>query len=144
VIWSEPSFSLERSLLLAEPAGFFQTFVDEGPAMACLLSEAAGRGIAPEFSRRLLAAFPNVASTQPTSPASAVPEDGLVEPLSEREVEVLQLIAEGLSNPAIAARLYLSQNTVKAHTRNIYGKLGVNSRTQAVARARALGVLPTE
>jgi LuxR family maltose regulon positive regulatory protein len=67
----------------------------------------------------------------------------LVEPLSERELEVLQLIAEGLTNPEIASKLYLSLNTVKVHTRNIYGKLGVNNRTQAVARARALGGLPS-
>jgi LuxR family maltose regulon positive regulatory protein len=66
----------------------------------------------------------------------------LVEPLSEREIEVLQLIAEGLTNLEIAARLYLSLNTVKVHTRNIYGKLSVNNRTYAVARARALGILP--
>jgi LuxR family maltose regulon positive regulatory protein len=70
-----------------------------------------------------------------------VPDSELVEPLSERELEVLQLIAEGLTNPEIAARLYLSLNTVKVHTRNIYGKLGVSNRTQAVARARALGIL---
>jgi DNA-binding CsgD family transcriptional regulator len=66
----------------------------------------------------------------------------LVEPLSERELEILELVAEGLTNREIASRLYLALNTVKAHTRNIYGKLGVHSRTQAVARARTLGLLP--
>ena len=65
----------------------------------------------------------------------------MVEPLSERELEVLELFAAGLTNQEIASRLFLSLNTVKAHSRNIYGKLGVHSRTQAVARARALGVL---
>jgi LuxR family maltose regulon positive regulatory protein len=65
----------------------------------------------------------------------------LVEPLSEREVEVLEHIAIGLSNREIAERLYLSLNTIKVHTRNLYGKLGVNSRTQAVAKARELGIL---
>ncbi|NOR88771.1 MAG: hypothetical protein GQ524_00810 [Anaerolineales bacterium] len=62
---------------------------------------------------------------------------------SEREIGVLQLIAKGRTNPEIASRLYLSLNTVKVHTRNIYGKLGVNNRTQAVARGRALGILPS-
>ncbi len=70
-----------------------------------------------------------------------VDQSGLVEPLSERELEVLHLIAEGLTNRDIGERLYLSLNTVKVHTRNIYGKLGVNNRTQAVANARDLGLL---
>jgi LuxR family maltose regulon positive regulatory protein len=66
-----------------------------------------------------------------------------IEPLSEREVEVLQLIAEGLANQEVGSQLYLSLNTVKVHTRNIYSKLDVNSRTQAVAKAKSLGLLPT-
>jgi len=65
----------------------------------------------------------------------------LIEPLSERELEVLQYIAEGLTNREIADRLYISLNTVKVHARNIYGKVNVNNRTQAVARARELGIL---
>jgi LuxR family maltose regulon positive regulatory protein len=63
--------------------------------------------------------------------------------LSDREIEVLQLIAEGLTNPEVGSRLYLSLHTVKTHTRNIYGKLGAHNRTEAVAKARALGVLPS-
>lgn len=66
----------------------------------------------------------------------------MIEALSERELEALQLIAEGLTNRQIAERVYLSLNTVKAHTRNLYGKLDVHSPTQAVARARELGLLP--
>jgi LuxR family maltose regulon positive regulatory protein len=135
--------ALERALTLAEPGGFIRIFVDEGPPMARLLYEAVTRGIAPDYVRRLLAKFP-VAEPGQTDPSkSQAPESIMVEPLSERELEVLQLIAEGLTNPEIASRLFLALNTVKAHTRNIYGKLDAHSRTQAVAKARALGVLPT-
>jgi LuxR family maltose regulon positive regulatory protein len=133
---------LEKALSIGEPEGYVRIFVDEGPPMARLLYEGLSRGIAPDYVRRLLAAFP-VDEPEQTDPSkSQVPKSELVEPLSEREIEVLQLIAEGLTNPEIAARLYLSLNTVKVHTRNIYGKLGVNNRTQAGTRAKALGILP--
>jgi LuxR family maltose regulon positive regulatory protein len=133
---------LERALLVAEPGGFVRTFVDEGPPMGHLLYEANSRGIAPDYVNRLLAAFP-VSRPRPadSSPARTAPSE-FVEPLSERELEVLQLVADGLTNREIAARLFLSLNTVKVHNRNIYGKLGVNNRIQAVARAGALGILP--
>ena len=109
--------------------------------MGRLLYEALGREISPAYVSKLLTAF-STTEADPTVPSQRqVPERELVEALSEREIEVLQLIAEGLTNPEIAARLYLSLNTVKVHTRNIYGKLGVNKRTQAVTRARALGIL---
>jgi LuxR family maltose regulon positive regulatory protein len=135
--------TLEQALTLAEPEGFIRIFVDEGPPMARLLYEALTRGIVPDYVRRLLAAFP-VAGPEEAAPleTQALKSD-LIEPLSERELEVLQLIAEGLTNPEIASRLFLSVHTVKAHTHNIYGKLGVHNRTQAVTRARALGVLPS-
>jgi LuxR family maltose regulon positive regulatory protein len=134
---------LEQALAVGEPENYVRIFVDEGPPMARLLYEALTRGIAPDYTRRLLAAFP-IAEPEQTDPSKAqAPKSELVEPLSERELEVLQLIAEGLTNPEIAARLYVTLNTVKVHTRNIYGKLGVNNRTQAVARARALGILPS-
>jgi len=110
--------------------------------MARLLYEAATRGIVPDYARRLLAAFPVAEPEQAGLSKTQSPESELVEPLSERELEVLQLIAEGLTNPEIATRLYLSLNTVKVHTRNIYGKLGVHSRTQAVACSQELGLLP--
>ena len=71
---------------------------------------------------------------------SASPQP-LIEPLSEREIEVLQLIADGLTNREIANKLFLSLNTVKVHTRNIYGKLGAHHRTDAVVKARTLGIL---
>jgi ATP/maltotriose-dependent transcriptional regulator MalT len=133
---------LEKALSIGEPEGYVRIFVDEGSPMASLLYKALSRGVAPDYVRRLLAAFP-VDEPEQTDPSkSQVPKSELVEPLSEREIEVLQLIAEGLTNPEIAARLYLSLNTVKVHTRNIYGKLGVNNRTQAGTRAKALGILP--
>jgi LuxR family maltose regulon positive regulatory protein len=135
--------TLERALTLAEPGGFIRIFVDEGPPMARLLYKAVTRGIAPDYARRLLTAFPVAEPEQADPSKTQAPQSELVEPLSERELEVLQLIAEGLTNPEIASRLFLSLNTVKAHTRNIYGKLGVHSRTQAVAKARALGILPS-
>jgi LuxR family maltose regulon positive regulatory protein len=88
-----------------------------------------------------LAVFSSNEPKQVAPPKSQARGSDLVEPLSERELEVLELIAEGLTNPEIASRLFLSLNTVKVHARNIYGKLGVNNRTQAAARARALGLL---
>ncbi len=132
---------LVEALALAAPGGLLRVFVDEGPPMARLLYEALTRGVAPGFVRQLLAAFPAVdAAPTPSPPASEV-EAGLVEPLSEREIEVLQFIAEGLTNQEVANRLYLSLHTVKVHARNIYAKLGVKNRTQAVAKGRALGLL---
>jgi LuxR family maltose regulon positive regulatory protein len=163
--------ALERALILAEPEGFVQIFVDEGPPMARLLEQPQRKAVAADYIARILAAFelarldtgdgadPGIRRTATVpekpdrelsashgahgAPVSASGSSALVEPLSGRELEVLQLIAEGLTNRAIASRLFLSLNTVKAHTRNIYGKLGVNSRMQAVARARALGILPS-
>jgi len=132
---------LERALTLAEPEGFIRTFVDEGEPMAHLLYKALSRELSPDYVRQLLGAFPT-GKSEPVAPTrTPAPESDWVEPLSEREIEVLQLIAEGLTNQAIAKRLYLTVNTVKAHTRNIYSKLGVNNRTQAVARGKTIGIL---
>jgi len=109
--------------------------------MASLLYDALAHGIEPAFIRRLLAAFPVGEPAQTTASPVSSPESEWLEPLSAREREVLQLIAEGLTNQDIAARLYLSLHTVKVHARNIYAKLGVTSRTQAVAKGKALGIL---
>ena len=132
---------LERALMLAEPEGYVRVFVDEGIPMARLLYEALSHGVEPEYTRRLLAAFPVAEPEQTTSSRLRGPESELVEPLSARELEVLQLIAEGLTNQDVATRLYLSPHTVKVHARNIFTKLAVKNRAQAVARGRALGIL---
>jgi LuxR family transcriptional regulator, maltose regulon positive regulatory protein len=125
--------SLEAALGLAEPEGYVRTFVDEGAPMAALLGAAADRGIAPRYVGRLLAAFPS------TPRPSAVPD--LVEPLSDREQEVLRLLGTELSGPEIARELVVSLNTVRSHTKSIYTKLGVNTRRTAVRRAQELGLL---
>ncbi len=132
---------LKDALASAKPGGFIRIFVDEGASMARLLYEALVRGIESAYVRQLLAAFP-IADSEPA--ALALPPDaeaGLLEPLSMRELEVLKVIAEGLSNQEVANRLYLSLHTVKVHARNIYSKLGVKNRTQAVAKGRTLGIL---
>ena len=108
--------------------------------MVRLLTQAAEQAILPDYARTLLAAFAAewpAPAAQPAPPAT----QPLFEPLSERELEVLQLVAEGLSNRQIAERLYLALSTVKGHNRIIYDKLQVKRRTEAVARARELGLL---
>jgi LuxR family maltose regulon positive regulatory protein len=135
--------TLEKALTLAEPEGFIRAFIDEGLPMARLLYEASTREIAPDYIRQLLAVFPVTKPQKTELQKKRSPVSELVEPLSEREIEVLELIAEGLTNQEIASQLYLAPSTVKVHTRNIYGKLGVHHRTDAVAKARAFGILPT-
>jgi LuxR family maltose regulon positive regulatory protein len=137
---------LGEALALAEPGGFIRLFVDEGIPMAQLLSEAAARGIMPHYTAKLLAAFEDATKDQgrmtESVPSSLIiRHSSLIEPLSQRELEVLQLIAQGLSNREISERLFLALSTVKGHNRNIYGKLQVQRRTEAVARARELGLL---
>jgi LuxR family maltose regulon positive regulatory protein len=127
---------LAEALTMAEAGGFIRCFVDEGAPMAQLLREAAARGVMPDYTRKLLAAFEITAGAAP-SPAS----QPLIEPLSDRELEILQLVAGGLSNREISERLYLALSTVKGHNRNIFDKLQVQRRTEAVARARKLGLL---
>ncbi|MFC1960309.1 LuxR C-terminal-related transcriptional regulator [Chloroflexota bacterium] len=135
-------FSLERALNLAEPEGYVRTFVDEGDPMAHLLYEAASRGIAPDYAGRLLASFPEPIAESDRRVTARQLGGELIESLSERELEVLKLIAEGQSNREVAQQLVISLPTVKSHTSNIYSKLAVSSRTQAVDRARKLGILP--
>ncbi len=135
---------LRRALKLAAPAGYVRVFLEEGAPMARLLYElAADEGMQEEtrtYARHLLATFENPPS--PEAETVAVKKDVLVEPLSEREQEVLALIAEGLTNPEIAERLFISIHTVKSHASNLYSKLLVSNRTQAVQKAQLLGLLP--
>jgi LuxR family maltose regulon positive regulatory protein len=123
-----------KALDLAAPEGYLRAFLDEGPAILSLLSGV--RHLEPEFVSQVLEAASAPDAIQPGPPAQA-----LVEPLSERELEILRLIAAGRSNPEIAETLYLSLNTVKWHAKNLYGKLNVGSRIEAVARAQELGLL---
>ncbi len=132
--------ALEKALAMGEPEGYVRIFVEQGAPMATLLQQAAARGITPQYVSGLLAAFGTeeneiaAAPSPPTTPS-------LVEPLTGRELEVLQLLGEGCSNRDIAGALVITLNGVKKHTSNIYGKLGVHSRTQAVVRAQELGLL---
>ena len=131
---------LSDALALAEPGGFIRIFVDEGLPMAQLLSEVSAHGVMPDYTGKLLAVFE--AEEQKSADKSYLPPAQLlIEPLSQRELEVLQLIAQGLSNQEISERLFLALDTVKGHNRRIYDKLQVQRRTEAVARARELGLL---
>jgi LuxR family transcriptional regulator, maltose regulon positive regulatory protein len=131
---------LGDALTLAEPADSVRLFADEGRPMAELLCEAAARGMKPGYTGKLLAVLES--ELRPSAGTSPMPE-GLAgaEPLTQRECEVLQLIAQGLSNQQIGERLFLALDTVKGHNRRIYEKLQVQRRTEAVARARHLGLV---
>lgn len=136
--------SLLQAVILAEPGGILRAFVDLGPKMRDLLTRLRSQGGASDFVNRILLAFPgngaaNPALAQPGSPLSHQP--GLVEPLTNRELEILELLARRLSAKEIAQRLVISDRTVKRHSANIYQKLGVSGRQQAVAAALALGLL---
>jgi LuxR family maltose regulon positive regulatory protein len=131
---------LGATLALAEPSGLIRIFVDEGVPMARLLSEAAAHGIMPDYVKELLAVF-EAEAQKGEDESYLLAAQSLIEPLSQRELEVLQLIARGLSNREIGERLFLATITVKGHNRNIFRKLQVRRRTEAVARARELGLL---
>jgi LuxR family transcriptional regulator, maltose regulon positive regulatory protein len=129
---------LGEALALAEPGGFIRLFVDEGPPMAELLGRMKHEGGSmKEYIGNLLVAFGHQAERQP----STFNLKTLPEPLSPRELEILRLIAQGLSNREIGARLFLALDTVKGHNRRIFDKLQVQRRTEAIARARELGLL---
>jgi LuxR family maltose regulon positive regulatory protein len=121
---------LTRALALAQPEGYVRTFADLGEPMRRLLERVTSM---PKYTARLLAAD--------AAPQGGAIQDGLIEPLSDRELDVLSLMAEGLTNMEIADRLFISINTVKSHAKSLYGKLSVRSRAQATLRARELNLI---
>ena len=127
--------ALERALTLAEPEGYVRVFADEGAPMASLLTAVARQRIPSSYVRRIVDACGHPGESAP------VTEHGLVDPLSERELQVLRLLATDLGGPAIARELVVSLNTLRTHTRNIYAKLGVTSRRSAVRQAGELNLL---
>jgi LuxR family maltose regulon positive regulatory protein len=133
--------ALQRALALAEPEGYVRVFADEGAPMAGLLQKALARGVSRRYAATLLSAFEGQAKAEDRSPGSAPGAETLVEPLSERELEVLRLLAGPLSSTDIANQLFISVNTVRSHIRSIYDKLDVHSRYEAVARAKELNLL---
>jgi len=132
-------FQLTQALQLAQAHGYARLFLDEGPALAALLHQAAARQIVPGYVHALLAQFPDTVAKLSVQEKAGLPL--LLEALSEREREVLRLVAAGLSNQETAAQLSITAGAVKKHLSNIYSKLGVSSRTQALARARELDLL---
>ena len=127
--------SLDHAVTLAEPEGYVRVFADEGPPIVSLLRAAAKQGTRQNYARRLLAAVTGPEHSTPT-------EQALIDPLSERELDVLRLLGTELDGPAIARELMVSLNTMRTHTKNIYAKLAVTSRRAAVRRAAELGLLP--
>jgi LuxR family maltose regulon positive regulatory protein len=144
---------LEQSLTLAEPQGYMRVFLDDGQPVQMLLAQwlaHTDNHSLRNYVVRLLSQFEAKPSdtvtahegASPTGDASVSPGQALVEPLSARELEVLQLLALGKTNQQIAGQLIVSRGTIKAHTASIYRKLDVANRTEAVCRARDLGILP--
>ena len=139
---------LKHALALAEPEGYVRMFLDEGSSMEQMLREASAREIMPGYTGKLLAAFEaenqikeDKSGLPPALPEGRRSSNPLVEPLSQRELEILKLIALGLSNREIGERLFLALDTIKGHNRKIFDKLQVQSRTEAIARARELGLM---
>jgi LuxR family maltose regulon positive regulatory protein len=135
---------LERALTLAEPEGYVRIFVDEGPAMAHLLPNAAARGILPEYASRLLAAFGTEherSAGEPLIPTNSPAMRAPTGPLTQRELDVLRLLNTELSGPEIAEQLVVALSTVHTHTKSIYSKLNVTNRRAAVKRAAELHLL---
>lgn len=137
----EAEETLDRALSLAEPAGYVRTLIDEGEPVARLFQRMVAQGKHADYASKLLGLLNGHGESQQPPSAGREKTPGLVETLSERELEVLKLIAAGKFNREIASELFLAIGTVKKHTNNIFTKLGVESRTQAIARARELSII---
>ena len=138
--------TLSRALGLAEPEGYVRTFIERGAPMGHLLKQAIARGISASYANKLLTALEGkTKDKESVLPVSRQVEGrgiaALIEPLSEREREVLRLLITHLSRSEIADRLGISMNTVRFHVKNIYSKLGVHSRSDAVQRAEDMNLL---
>lgn len=131
--------SLQAAFSLAEIEGFQRVFLDEGKRIISLLNLAIKHHVCPDFAGKLLSAIGK--EQAPIQSVSQINSDHVIEQLSEREIEVLRLIAQGFSNTEIAKKLFISLSTVKGHTTNIFGKLGVKNRTQAVSFGRSIGII---
>ena len=131
---------LEKAIELAEPGGFVRLFVDLGPPVTRLLNLLHRQGVSPNYIGPILTSYPSY-TTDDGRMTEPSPSSPLVDPLTSREMEVLELLAQRLTNKEIAERLIISPGTVKTHGLNLYAKLGVHGRQQAVERARELSLL---
>jgi LuxR family maltose regulon positive regulatory protein len=131
---------LTDALTLAQSEGFMRIFLDKGNQLIPLLHMAASKHVFPDYTRNLLTVFERAMPTAAVLPAPALAST-LVEAISEREIEVLQLLADGRTNQEIAQAMFVSVNTIKSHLKSIYSKLGVHNRREAVAQARVLYLL---
>ncbi len=130
--------AISEALMIGESHGFVRSIIEEGPELRPLLQSALQRDIASQYTTRLLSMFSN---PEPDGDPRARANHLLIEPLSERELEILSLVAEGLSNQQIADKTFIALSTVKKHMGAILGKLGAESRTEAIQRARMLGLI---
>ena len=137
---------LERALTLAEPEGYVRTFIDHGAPMGDLLRRAVVQGVAPHYASQLIAALEAEVGCGPGETRTSLRPsiDGspsLIEPLSDRELELLRMLPSHLTRREIADALFISVNTARFHIKNIYAKLGVHSRSEAIQRAEKLGLI---
>jgi LuxR family maltose regulon positive regulatory protein len=146
-LFDEALATLEQAVILAQPGGFIRPFVEPGPELADLLNRLHSQGVAQDYIAQILAAFSQETKDKgrPTvdkrDESVGRPSSSLIEPLTDRELEVLTLLAQRLTYKEIAAQLIISPGTVTQHVHNVYQKLEVKRRKQAVAKATDLGLL---